>query len=526
MPLPNVQNQWCFSGNFARHGFALSLLEAHGLLSWLLLSVTTKNETPYLLCSPVGLQKSFCVAHPVPNQQQWIRLYSKPSDVSSDWTALYLGSKLAYWSGLCYLPYDTICRTVQQEGLQLVAYGRTSYTCWYVADGCVDFEALHRRALPRQQQQREGGRGLQAHQQQQHAAQQQQGGLHQQLKAQQQQQQQSPVQRSLHDQHWDTRATQADEGSAGGTGSNHSGDNDGDAGEFMMTPGSHAATTASGEDISVSSDGRVYSSTAAHRANAAGITPGSRCRFIFLRGVQWGAHDGDTLSLSAALASFWPTPLLPTDPSAHGLTAASSSATTQAAASTAPTAAPASTAPQASEPRHQHPAVAAVVAHSGVAGMARELLPVLLPYIREGAAAQSGPGADTGAAPTPHHQPHHHHQQQQQPQQQPQQVVLAGHSLGGSLALLLWAMTLAQGARSPATISCHTFGSPPVLAHATGGGSSAVLRELLQPLPQPLRTPAGNAGGKEPAPRLATSSSPNEQQQQPPAPSTPSAPSP
>jgi hypothetical protein len=63
-----------------------------------------------------------------------------------------------------------------------------------------------------------------------------------------------------------------------------------------------------------------------------------------------------------------------------------------------------------------------------------------------------------------------------------QQVPLsfAGHSMGGSLAMLLTAHTaLAQRAACPPkAVTCHTFGSPAVLAHERGGGGGRALRTL------------------------------------------------
>ncbi|KXZ49030.1 hypothetical protein GPECTOR_23g118 [Gonium pectorale] len=160
-------------------------------------------------------------------------------------------------------------------------------------------------------------------------------------------------------------------------------------------------------------------------------------------GRRWGAHDSNTVSLSASLANFWPTPLVPTGSMTAGT--ASASASGSGADTGGGSANSGGGGPGAMPPLGE------LVAHSGVAAMARELLPTLLPHIRG--------AADAGA----------------------EHVVFAGHSLGGSLAKLIWALSILQGHRSPEASSCHSFGSPPVLAHASGGGGARVLRVLRAP---------------------------------------------
>ncbi|KAG1655313.1 hypothetical protein FOA52_006612 [Chlamydomonas sp. UWO 241] len=79
-----------------------------------------------------------------------------------------------------------------------------------------------------------------------------------------------------------------------------------------------------------------------------------------------------------------------------------------------------------------------LVSHSGVADIALELFATIAPHLR---------GMPAG-----------------------QPLVFAGHSLGGALAKLLWALSLMHGHRPPALLRCDSFGSPPVLAHSSGGG--------------------------------------------------------
>lgn len=51
-----------------------------------------------------------------------------------------------------------------------------------------------------------------------------------------------------------------------------------------------------------------------------------------------------------------------------------------------------------------------------------------------------------------------------------------GHSLGGSLALLLAVLFRLRLPLSPHLLQCCTFGSPPVLSHGGGGGGNGVVR--------------------------------------------------
>lgn len=50
-----------------------------------------------------------------------------------------------------------------------------------------------------------------------------------------------------------------------------------------------------------------------------------------------------------------------------------------------------------------------------------------------------------------------------------------GHSLGGSLALLLAVLFRLRLPLSPNLLQCCTFGSPPVLSHGGGRGGAEVL---------------------------------------------------
>jgi len=109
--------------------------------------------------------------------------------------------------------------------------------------------------------------------------------------------------------------------------------------------------------------------------------------------------------------------------------------------------------PEAFEPRLTWPQDS-LVAHAGVASIARAVWPELEGLLR------GHPGA----------------------------VVFAGHSMGGSLAVLLSCMCrlrlrLPEGRILPA----HAFGSPPVLAHKDGGGGGRVMRSLRLP-PSSIRS--------------------------------------
>ncbi len=60
----------------------------------------------------------------------------------------------------------------------------------------------------------------------------------------------------------------------------------------------------------------------------------------------------------------------------------------------------------------------------------------------------------------------------------PLNVIDAGHSMGGALAMLLTAMARLQLRHPAEQLFCQTFGSPPVLAHRGGGGSTDVLQVI------------------------------------------------
>ncbi|PNW71802.1 hypothetical protein CHLRE_16g688700v5 [Chlamydomonas reinhardtii] len=383
--------------------------------------------------------------------------HRKGPELSGDWRALYLGARLASWSGLCYLPQPELEAGLAGEGLQLVAYGRTAYTCWYVADGVVDFDALQRRAQPQPPGQRSAaaaaastasgmgtdaqassssngssGTGSAQHAPQQHGQkqhphpQQPKHGvvvkdgrihLHLQQPAPPHLHLPTPLHNAAHRPHTASSTSNSSGGSSDRSSSHGSGAHasDGSASARHAPPAPADATSS--------------------------LESGTRCRFIFLRGVQWSAPETNTLSLSTSLASFWPTPLVPPAEIAPGAAAPAGST---AGATGGPDPAAGSGSGSGSGPEH-------LVAHSGVAAMARELYPMLLPHIRSAA----GSGA--------------------------QHVVFAGHSMGGSLAKMMWATSIMRGVISPAAASCHTFGSPPVLAHSGGGGGARALRFLRAP---------------------------------------------
>lgn len=54
-------------------------------------------------------------------------------------------------------------------------------------------------------------------------------------------------------------------------------------------------------------------------------------------------------------------------------------------------------------------------------------------------------------------------------------MTFGGHSLGGSLALLLSVLFRLQQNVPPHLMRCCTFGSPPVLSHGKGEGGDGVL---------------------------------------------------
>ncbi|GAX81733.1 hypothetical protein CEUSTIGMA_g9161.t1 [Chlamydomonas eustigma] len=90
-----------------------------------------------------------------------------------------------------------------------------------------------------------------------------------------------------------------------------------------------------------------------------------------------------------------------------------------------------------------------LVCHAGIADVSLELFAQLAPYLRRnGSAASSGP------------------------------LIFGGHSLGGSLAKLIWVLSILHGHRLPHQLACHNFGSPQVLSHNDGGGSSRVMQFL------------------------------------------------
>jgi hypothetical protein len=47
------------------------------------------------------------------------------------WSQLHRASRLAHWSGFCYLPWDELPAAVEAENLSLVACGRTKFTSWW-----------------------------------------------------------------------------------------------------------------------------------------------------------------------------------------------------------------------------------------------------------------------------------------------------------------------------------------------------------------------------------------------------------
>eukprot|EP00798_Chlamydomonas_sp_ICE-L_P025306 gene25305-10959_t len=85
----------------------------------------------------------------------------------------------------------------------------------------------------------------------------------------------------------------------------------------------------------------------------------------------------------------------------------------------------------------------ALVSHPGVSALARELFKEIAPHL-----------------------------------QTKKPIIFAGHSLGGALGKMLWALSILHGCRPPAQMGVYTYGSPPVLAHTEGGGGERVLEVL------------------------------------------------
>ena len=55
-------------------------------------------------------------------------------------------------------------------------------------------------------------------------------------------------------------------------------------------------------------------------------------------------------------------------------------------------------------------------------------------------------------------------------------INFGGHSLGGSLALLLAVLFRLRLQVPPALLQCCTFGSPPVLSHGKGAGGDGIVQ--------------------------------------------------
>ncbi|WIA13252.1 hypothetical protein OEZ85_006841 [Tetradesmus obliquus] len=178
-------------------------------------------------------------------------------------------------------------------------------------------------------------------------------------------------------------------------------------------------------------------------ADACAVPGGRRERFIFMRGVQWSAQDVDSTKLSQALMRLWPAHFPRIQPKTRNAATSSAAATPGSSSSsngkgTAGTAAVAAGA-------------VPLVAHDGVAELAESMFDQLRPYFDQ---------ADDVDMP----------------------ICFAGHSLGGSLAMLTMVQYQLQSRRRHSSSpSCYTFGSPPVLAHEQGGGGHRVLQALRLP---------------------------------------------
>jgi len=333
---------------------------------------------------------------------------------AASWPLLYRASRVATFSGLCYVDTSAAAgpagvaeleRRAAAMGLRLVAHGRSAAaggTSWVVGDATIDYAAFARRA-----------------------------GL-----------------------------------SAGAT----------------PTAAATAAAAATGA--------AAAAGAAAGPQRAGGMVlplapPARRERFVLLRGVSWGARDADVIGLSAALALVWPA-AYPSEGSE-------------------------------------------LVAHAGVARLARALRAEVRAAALSGGGGGGGGGGgddDEANAAAGDHEGGGGGDARRRQRQQRLPVVWAGHSLGGSLAKLLWVAELADGggeqqrrrreggggagdasldgdgggggaddASSPLLPEVLTFGSPPVLAHAKGGGSAAMMRVLSR-----LASASASASSSSPLP--------------------------
>lgn len=140
-----------------------------------------------------------------------------------------------------------------------------------------------------------------------------------------------------------------------------------------------------------------------------------RCeRVVLFRGASWNAEQVDAWALWRRLGDFWPADFLPDRTQPRG----------------------------------------ALVAHRGIAGILDEVWPSVAPHLTSVAreAEEEGTSAE-GDRPMG-------------------AVSFAGHSLGGSLALLAAArMQLDLMRRTGALPWVYQFGAPPALAHKDGGGA-------------------------------------------------------
>jgi hypothetical protein len=187
-------------------------------------------------------------------------------------------------------------------------------------------------------------------------------------------------------------------------------------------------------------------------AAALATDQGARCRFVFIRGVQWSAPDIHMMSVSSALMNFWPTPMSAVAPAAHASDSFSDDG--------------GDLEENGSTWQANHDKAALIVSHAGVTQLASDLYKQLKPFLTTPDSTHEvrNDSVPTVAAVT------------SQTETPPPPLFIAGHSLGGALGMLLMAQTLLSGHRRSQGVHCYTFGSPPVLAHRDGGGGHRVMQ--------------------------------------------------
>lgn len=276
------------------------------------------------------------------------------------WQQLHEASKMAVWSGLCYVAQDQLSSCLASEGQTLLASGRTPFTSWYIAEGAIDEQPLLQKACryssPQPPQatsassdyassrQLQGGRLLADFTAADLA-----GGR---------------AVRSATDSNGSSSAASTSlSSSAGSSGASFSGSNG-----ALGSPNSGAAAEPAGRG----------SSAMQQPSSATASEAGEQRVVVILRGVHWSAPDIDARQLWTSLMNAWPAPF------AAG---------------------------------HTYPE-GSLLAHPGVAKIVEALYSDIAPHLQ-------------GLL------------------QQGRRITFAGHSLGGSLGLLLLALVILRGGAQP-----------------------------------------------------------------------------